>query len=54
MYWTAVVLASLVILRAVTGFAYSAESGDPIIPVVPLVAAGAIWLVGLLLQVADR
>jgi hypothetical protein len=43
-YHTASVIAGLIALWVVWGYIYDAEKGEPIVQVVPLLLAGAIWL----------
>jgi hypothetical protein len=44
LYQTASVIAGLIALWAVWGYVYNAEKGEPVLDVVPLLLAGAIWL----------
>ena len=45
-YWTATLIAGLIIVSVVWSYVYNVEQGEPIIPFVPLLFAGAIWLAG--------
>jgi hypothetical protein len=46
LYWAATIIAGLIVVAVVTGYVSNIGEGLPIIPIVPLVLAGAIWLVG--------
>ena len=46
LYWAATVIAGLIVVAVVTGYVSNAAEGEPFIPIVPLVLAGSIWLVG--------
>jgi hypothetical protein len=45
-YWTATVVAGLIVIFVVWGYLQNSNEGYPVIPVVPLLFAGAIWLAG--------
>jgi hypothetical protein len=45
-YWTATLVAILIVAWVVSGYAYSIAEGDPVLPIIPLLFAGAIWLAG--------
>ena len=45
-YWAATLLAGLIIVSVAWSYLYNVEQGEPIIPIVPLLFAGAIWLAG--------
>ncbi|MFY9788963.1 MAG: hypothetical protein WCE24_09165 [Pseudolabrys sp.] len=45
-YWAATFIAGLVVVSVAWSYAYNVEQGEPIIPIVPLLFAGAIWLAG--------
>ena len=45
-YWTATLVAGLIIVSVAWSYVYNVEQGEPIIPIVPLLFAGAIWLAG--------
>ena len=45
-YWTATIIAGLFVAWVVWGYVYNTEEGYPIFPLIPLLLAGAIWLVG--------
>jgi hypothetical protein len=46
LYWTATIFAALIVVWVVWGSMYDISRGEPIIPVVALLFAAAIWLVG--------
>lgn len=46
LYWTATIFVVLIVVWIVWGYMYNASRGDPIIPIVALLFAAAIWLVG--------
>ena len=45
-YWTATVIAVLIVAVVVIGYVSNSSEGRPIIPIPPLLIAGAIWLAG--------
>jgi hypothetical protein len=45
-YWTATLVAGLIVAWVVWGYVSNAEEGEPVFPIVPLLFAGAIWLAG--------
>jgi hypothetical protein len=45
-YWAATIFAVLILVVVVVGYASDAGEGEPVIPIVPLLFAGAIWLAG--------
>ncbi len=45
-YWAGTIIAGLLMLWVLWGYVFSADRGEPIIRLVPLVLAGAIWLAG--------
>jgi len=45
-YWTATIIAVLIMLVAVAGYVSNAGKGLPVISIAALLLAGAIWLVG--------
>jgi protein-S-isoprenylcysteine O-methyltransferase Ste14 len=45
LYWTATIVAGLIVLLVVANYAYNADKGESIIRTIPLLLAGAIWLV---------
>lgn len=45
-YWAATIIAVLIVVVGVVGYASNAGEGEPVIPVASLVLAGAIWLGG--------
>ncbi|MGB8826821.1 MAG: hypothetical protein WCD25_26095 [Pseudolabrys sp.] len=45
-YWTATLIAGLIIVSVAWSYVYNVEQGEPIIPIVPLLFAVAIWLAG--------
>jgi hypothetical protein len=46
LYRMATILAGLIALLVIVGYFYDASRGEPIIPIVPLLLAGIIWLIG--------
>ena len=46
LYWAATILAGLLVAWVVWGYVYDSSRGEPIILIVPLLLAGAIWLAG--------
>jgi len=46
LFWTATIIAGLIVVWEVWGYVYDAERGEPIIWIAPLLLAAAIWLVG--------
>jgi hypothetical protein len=45
-YWTATIIAGLIAVGVVAGYASNAAEGVPFISITALMVAGAIWLVG--------
>jgi hypothetical protein len=45
-YWTATSVAGLIVALVVADYVSNTSIGEPIIPVIPLLLAGAIWLIG--------
>jgi hypothetical protein len=45
-YWAATIIASLIVVFVVWGYVQNTDEGYPVIPIVPLLFAGAIWLAG--------
>jgi hypothetical protein len=45
-YWVATTIAGLIVIFVVRGYVFNISEGDPVIPIVPLLCAGAIWLAG--------
>jgi hypothetical protein len=45
-YWMATVIAGLIVAAVIVGYVSNAAAGEPFIPIVALLVAGAIWLVG--------
>ena len=45
-YWSATTIAGLVVMLAVVSYVLNVREGQPVFPIVPLLLAGAIWLVG--------
>jgi hypothetical protein len=43
-YWAASVVAGLITLWVVWSYVFNADKGEPIVQIVPLLLAGAIWL----------
>ena len=39
-YWTAIIVAGLIVVFVAWGYVYNIEEGDPVIPIVPLLCAG--------------
>jgi hypothetical protein len=46
LYWAATILAGLLVAWVAWGYVYDSSRGEPIILIVPLLLAGAIWLAG--------
>jgi formate/nitrite transporter FocA (FNT family) len=46
LYWTASVIAGLIVAAVVIGYVSNTGEGLPIIPIIALLVAGVIWLVG--------
>jgi hypothetical protein len=46
LYWTATIIASLIVVVVVAGYVSNTGEGVPIISTTALMLAGAIWLVG--------
>ena len=46
LYWTATIIAGLIVVAVVAGYVSNTGEGEPMIPIVPLALAGAIWLAG--------
>ncbi len=44
LYQTASLVAGVIALWVVWGYLYNAEKGEPIVDIVPLLLAGAIWV----------
>ena len=47
LYWTATIIAGLIVVAVVAGYVSNAGEGVPFISITALMLAGAIWLVGL-------
>jgi hypothetical protein len=45
-YWTATALAGLTLVFIAWGYLQNTNEGYPVIPIVPLLFAGVIWLAG--------
>jgi len=45
-YWTTTAIAGLILVFIVWGYLQNTDKGYPVIPIVPLLFAGAIWLAG--------
>lgn len=45
-YWAATIISVLIVVVVVAGYVSNASEGEPVIPIIPLLLAGAIWLVG--------
>ena len=45
-YWAATILAGLIVVFVVWGYVQNTDAGYPVLPIVPLLCAGAIWLAG--------
>jgi len=45
-YWAATFISVLIVVVVVVGYASNASEGDPVMPIIPLLIAGAIWLIG--------
>ena len=46
LYWTATIIAGLIVVMVVAGYMSNADEGVPFISIAALMLAGAIWLVG--------
>jgi hypothetical protein len=46
LYWTATILAGLIVIGVIAGYISSINEGEAIIPVVALLVAAVIWLIG--------
>jgi hypothetical protein len=46
LYWTATIIAGLIVVAVVAGYVSNAGEGVPFISITALTIAGAIWLVG--------
>jgi hypothetical protein len=46
LYWTATGIAGVIVAAAVAGYVSDSAEGEPFIPIVALLCAGAIWFVG--------
>ena len=45
-YRIAAMLAGIIAVLAVLNYVYDANRGEPIIPIIPVLLAGVIWLIG--------
>ena len=45
-YWVATIVAGLIAVFVVLGYLHNTDEGYPVLPIVPLLVAGAIWLAG--------
>jgi len=45
-YWTATGIAGLIVAAVVAGYLSNSAEGEPFIPIVALLFAGAIWFAG--------
>jgi hypothetical protein len=45
-FWTATFIAGLIVVSVAWSYVSNVERGDPVISIVPLLLAGAIWLAG--------
>jgi hypothetical protein len=46
LYRGAAVSAAVFVLFSATSYLYNANNGEPVLPLAPLLLAGAVWLVG--------
>ena len=46
LYWMTTILAGLITAMAIANFYFKASEGEPTVPVVALLVAGVIWLIG--------
>jgi hypothetical protein len=46
LYWMTTILAGLITAMATANFYFSASEGEPTVPIVALLVAGVIWLIG--------
>ena len=45
-YWVATIVAGLIVIFVAWGYVSNISEGYPVIPIAPLLCAGAIWLAG--------
>jgi len=45
-YWTFTAIAGVIVLSVAANFVFDADRGEPVFRLIPLVLAGAVWLVG--------
>jgi hypothetical protein len=45
-FWTANVVAVSIVLWVVSVYAYNINEGDPVLPIIPVLFAGVVWLAG--------
>ena len=53
-YWTATVIAGLIVALVVVGYVSNSAEGEPFIPLVALLVAGVIWGVGWTCRISLR
>ena len=53
-FWTATIIAILMVLSAVWTYVFNIEQSYPVLPIVPLLLAAFIWLVGWACRYASR
>jgi hypothetical protein len=46
LFWLATIIAGVLVAWVVLGYVYTSNRGEPLISIVPLLLAGAIWLAG--------
>ena len=46
LFWLATIIAGVLVAWVVWGYVYTGNRGEPLILIVPLLLAGAIWLAG--------
>ena len=45
-FWAATIIASLIVVAVVISYVINSAEGVPVAPIIPLLIAGVIWLVG--------
>lgn len=46
LYWTFTAIAGVIVLLVIANYVSNTDMGEPIIGIIPLLLAGAVWLVG--------
>ena len=52
LYWSATIVAGLIVIFAVADFFFSWEQGTPILRIVAFIVAAGVWLIGLICLLA--